>query len=192
MTIKKGQRISPATEFKKGESRGYRYPVGHRPDNPIKPGERRGVATEFEKGHIPKNKLPVGSVTIRQHKGDHPRAWIKVSEPNVWMPRAVHVWISSGGTVPKGFVIHHDNEDTLDDRIENLKCIKRGAHRMIHHEKIRLAQTGRTATIKTKTCQTCGIEYSGKPQSQFCEPCRKERTRAKRRDYKKRLRSQNR
>lgn len=156
---------------------------------PIKKGQHLSPDTEFKKGIVPKNKLPVGSETIRQQTGDSPRAWVKVAEPNVWMPRAVHVWLSNGGTIGDGFVIHHRNEDTLDDRIENLECVKRSRHAEIHRTKISGGIKGKKLPCKNVRCGRCNQEFQGKKEGSFCHDCQEETRRESRRSYKKRLRS---
>lgn len=101
---------------------------------PIPKGERRGVASEFAAGARPGNHLPVGSVRIRtRHKrnGDR-RAFVKVSEPNVWRERAVVVWEAVNGPRARGSVIHHINHDSLDDRLENLEALTRSEHAAVH------------------------------------------------------------
>ena len=39
---------------------------------------------------------------------------------------------SDWGFIPSGFVVHHINENRLDNRIENLACIPLGVHTTIH------------------------------------------------------------
>lgn len=158
---------------------------------PIKRGERRGQLTEFKCGDAPANKLPIGAVTIRQHRGDHRRAWIKVAEPNEWMPRAVWVWIQNACPIPAGFVIHHLNEDTLDDRIENLALIIRAAHPQLHRDQFRQAQSGQVVPVKQLRCTRCGYKFNGKYQRgiTLCDQCRLNGKREANRRYKERLRS---
>lgn len=50
----------------------------------------------------------------------------------VWRPRAVVVWEEHHGPVPDGCIVHHENRDTLDDSIENLSMVTRGAHLAEH------------------------------------------------------------
>lgn len=44
------------------------------------------------------------------------------------------VWIVANQClVPQGHVIHHINEDKLDNRIENLECLSRAEHLILHN-----------------------------------------------------------
>lgn len=99
--------------------------------SPIPKGERRGRGTEFS--GPPHNTLPVGTVTIRKRPGrDDVRAWVKVAEPNAWRPRAVVEWEKAHGPVPKGYVIHHVDHDSLNDDPANLQALSRGDHAALH------------------------------------------------------------
>lgn len=86
-------------------------------------------ATEFKKGRQSLRKMPIGSVTIRQRKRDKkPRAWVKIAEPNIWRERAKVVWEDARGPLPKGYVIHHRDRDTLNDALHNLQALTRAEH----------------------------------------------------------------
>jgi len=93
--------------------------------------------TEFKKGQQALPLLPIGSVRFRKHKGDKKRAWIKVADPNTWIPRASAVWIANHGTIPRGMIIHHKDRDTLNDNIGNLELMTRSQHLAEHREEIR-------------------------------------------------------
>lgn len=101
----------------------------------IRKGERRSPATEFRPGQTAHNKLPVGSVCIRKetHTGLK-RAWVKVSEPNVWKKRAVVVWEAHHGPVPRGHVVHHRDRNSLNDEPNNLVALTRRRHAAVHKE----------------------------------------------------------
>uniref|UniRef100_A0A6M3XHJ2 Putative homing endonuclease n=1 Tax=viral metagenome TaxID=1070528 RepID=A0A6M3XHJ2_9ZZZZ len=158
----------------------------------IQKGERISPATEFKKGIIPQNKLPIGSETVRTHKGDYPRIWIKVKEPNVWIMKSVYLWLSAGYEIPQGCVIHHLNKIALDDRLENLCLLTRAAHRLIHDDELKNGKIpGKPLPTKTIICSKCSIKYKGQIQrvKSYCQQCAKERHREKDRAYKKRLHS---
>lgn len=109
------------------------YHRGHIPANAFAKGERRGKATEFQKGIVPKNKLVVGSETIRtNHKTGSVRAWVKIAEPNVWRLRALVVWESTNGPLPKGYVVHHHDRNPLNDSLCNLRLLSRKEHLSEH------------------------------------------------------------
>jgi hypothetical protein len=98
---------------------------------------RVGNAGTFSAGQAAHNRLLVGTTTVRTRngRGDGPRAWIKVAEPNVWRPRAVLVWEAEHGPIPRGWIVHHENRDTLDDTPGNLSLISRAGHLREHrHE----------------------------------------------------------
>lgn len=107
--IKPGQRLSPRTEFRRGE--------------------HTSPATEFVRGQRAHNKQPIGAVRTRieTHTG-LPRAWVKVAEPNVWQKRAIVVWVATNGELPRGWVVHHKDRDSMNDSIDNLQAMTRAAH----------------------------------------------------------------
>jgi hypothetical protein len=98
---------------------------------------------------MPHNLLPVGTVRIRtRHKRDgERRAWVKVAEPNVWKLRAQVVWEAVNGPLPRGQVVHHRDEDKLNDVIDNLVALTKGAHLNEHragHNTKRVASSSAT------------------------------------------------
>lgn len=116
-----------------------RFVAGHNysPATQFRRGERRGAATEFRPGQQAHNRLPLGTVRVRveTHTG-LPRAWVKIAEPNVWKKRAVIVWESLNGPLPRGFVVHHRDRDSLNDAPDNLVALSRRDHANEHREEI--------------------------------------------------------
>lgn len=124
-----GYSYSPATKFVRGQRTS--------PATEIKRGEHRSKRTEFVKGQAAHNKLAVGTVTIRMEQATgNPRAWVKIAEPNKWRQRAVVVWESVNGPLPRGHLIHHVDHGTLNDAIENLVCITRREHSREHRAEL--------------------------------------------------------
>lgn len=119
--FQRGARVAPATEFK--------------------PGERVSIATEFKAGQAAHNHLPVGTVRVRRetHTGLD-RAWVKTAEPNEWRKRAVVVWESLHGKVPRGSVVHHRDRDSLNDEPNNLQALTRKEHADEHRAELELAR----------------------------------------------------
>lgn len=122
--------------------RGNRYRAGKRPANAFVEkhvpwnagltGIHLSKKTEFKKGCKSHRKLPIGSVSIRTDKNGNDRAHIKTANPRTWKPRAIHVWETHFGKVPMGCVIHHHDRNTLNDDIDNLRCLTRRAHVLEH------------------------------------------------------------
>jgi hypothetical protein len=71
--------------------------------------------------------LPVGAERIAK-KG---RVQVKCADGK-WRYRARLVWEAANGPIPRGRIIHHDNEDPMDDRLENLLMVTRAEHAAIH------------------------------------------------------------
>jgi hypothetical protein len=105
---------------------------GQTPWNKGMRGRHFSRATEFKKGAVPKHKVPIGTVRIRMHKNDKPRAWIKIAEPKTWMMLAVFIWERENGPLPAGYVVHHKDRDTINDSPDNLEAISRAAHMSEH------------------------------------------------------------
>lgn len=148
--------------------------------NPIKPGEHRGLSTEFKPGMESIFKLPVGSVTIRQRhlRTEGPRSWIKVEEPNKWIPLAIHVWTLDGREIPRGFILHHKDENTLNDSLDNLECISRGAHALLHLKNLEDARKSiPQLEFKPALCSGCDlpiqIKKIGPRNKNFCNECKR-------------------
>jgi hypothetical protein len=97
-------------------------------------------ATRFKKGQPGRNWKPVGSETIRRDKNGTMRAFIKVSEPNIWKFRAVIVWENRYGPIPRGLILHHRDENALNDSIDNLCVLTRAAHINEHRKTLAAAK----------------------------------------------------
>ena len=112
----------------------------------FKVGVRVSAATEFKKGQPAHNKLPVGSVTERRDPHGNYRAWVKVGEPNKWRPRAVVVWESHNGPLPRGRVVHHKDRNSLNDAPWNLAALTRKEHAAAHRDDLNESRAPETFT----------------------------------------------
>jgi len=104
---KKGLHLSPNTEFKKGRKgvMGNQYP-----------------------------SLPLLTITQRVDNNGTKRNWIKIKEPNTWIAYTVYLWEKAGNKIKKGFVLHHVNNKSCDDWIENIIQITRKDHPKLHNQ----------------------------------------------------------
>lgn len=59
--------------------------------------------------------------------------------------------------VPRGHVIHHIDHNPLNNKIENLKCMARGAHQSYHAK-----QKWKDRKLFTGTCAVCKSKFKSK------------------------------
>ena len=97
----------------------------------------------FKKGQKSLKKMPVGSIVKRKAKNVF-RQFIKIEEPNKWLEYAKFVWIEHNGTIPTGFLIHHIDENPMNDSIDNLTVLTRKGHFEIHE----IGKLGREARAR--------------------------------------------
>ena len=108
------------------------FPSGHIPWNKNRKGIRLSPASEFKPGPRPDQRAEIGAVRIRRPKNKPPRAFVKIEQPNKWKLRAVKVWEDARGSVPRGYVIHHEDRNPLNDDLANLRCLTRAEHALEH------------------------------------------------------------
>jgi hypothetical protein len=111
------------TSFKKGQE----------PWNKGTTGIMKANSGSFKKGQEGINWKPVGTITQRKDKSGTIRNWIKTKEPNVWIEYAKYVWLKSGKKLKKNYCLHHINNRSDDDRIENLLMVSRQDHPKLHN-----------------------------------------------------------
>lgn len=111
------------------------------PSTEIKKGDHLSVKTEFKAGVPGLSRLPIGSVRIRKetHTGSM-RAWVKIADPNVWKKRSILVWESEHGPLPKGWVVHHDDRNSMNDDISNLIGMTRRDHAAEHRDELNMSR----------------------------------------------------
>jgi len=118
-----------------------KFKKGHKPWNKGIKGLHLSLATEFKKGHPSTHSYtPVGTLTIRTNKSNCQRRWIKITEPDKWVEYAKYVWWKHFGKIPKGFLIHHIDKNSLNDNVENLAMVTRAQHINIHRSELLLAK----------------------------------------------------
>jgi len=120
-----------STSFKKGQS----------PWNKGKKGTHYSPETEFKKGQKGIRWQAAGTISCRIDKGNKQRQWIKIEEPNIWIEYAKFIWFKNNGKIPRGYIIHHIDGNTMNDDINNLALLTRKAHFEIHN----IGEMGRIA-----------------------------------------------
>jgi hypothetical protein len=120
-------------QFSKGnEPNVTSFKKGHKTWNKGLKGIHFSPETEFKKGQKGINWKEVGSINCRIDKVNKKRQWIKIEEPNIWIEYAKFIWIKNNGKIPKGYLIHHIDNDILNDDINNLALLTRKGHFEIH------------------------------------------------------------
>lgn len=125
--------------------------------------KRTAVVWSFKKwsyGHLDSNGY------FHVYKPDYPKAVM------YGYAKRYHVvwWLKTGKTVPKGFVLHHKNEDKSDDRFSNLELLEHGEHTRRHCEKPLLQRVCHQCrkTFFVKKQWLYDPEHKGKFCSQKC------------------------
>lgn len=90
----------------------------------------------FKKGQKAHNARNDGDVSIRKDKSGKPYVFIRIA-PNLWIHEHRLVWIKHNGPVPEGYLIRHLNNDSTDNRIENLAVITKYENRVLNNETVR-------------------------------------------------------
>lgn len=102
----------------------------------------------WDSGYVVRRKYPRSDTPrVMVYRPDYPK-----SSNKGYALRAHVVWWLGTGAVPKkGYVIHHLNHNSLDDKIDNLAMWTRKAHSAYHHEK---------SPPQRLTCPVCSIEFT--------------------------------
>jgi hypothetical protein len=79
-------------------------------------------------------------------------------------PVALHrqIWIDSNGPIPRGYVVHHKDGNTLNNCISNFELLSPSAHAIYHTKARRVEKTG--------ICETCKMQfrYFSIRKAKFC------------------------
>lgn len=114
--IKKGQRLSKSTEFKKGHDNGY-------------------------KGHTKKSNLSLKKISDKlsypefaERKMNGGYLMIKVKDR--WMLKHQYIWLRDNTQgmyfIPDEWIVHHRDGNKLNNHIDNLACIPQDIHATLH------------------------------------------------------------
>lgn len=117
------------------------FAAGEDPWNKGMKGLHLSPETEIKPGQRINPHVPIGTVRIRTRKRDgKQRAWIKTADPNTWRLRCHVVWMTEHGPIPDGMIIHHEDRDTLNDSIGNLRMLTKSEHMKEHEAELREAK----------------------------------------------------
>ena len=106
---------SRATTFKKGH---VPHSKGKTWDQMFTPGQQERMrANTFKKGHTAHNKRPVGYEYKKREYW-----WVKVADPDVYMPKHRLLWEKHHGPIPEGVVITFIDGNPDNITIENLRA----------------------------------------------------------------------
>lgn len=121
-------------EYKKHYKKGMQgqFKKGHKSKGGLRKGQTN--QTSFQKGQESWNKAEEKEIRIWTSKGVS-RRWIKIK--GTWRKYSRHLWETKIGTIPKGMQVHHKNENTLDDRIENYELKSIAEHMNTHRPKFK-------------------------------------------------------
>ncbi len=89
--------------------------------------------TEFKKGQRGVNRVDIGTTSDRRDQNGTLRKWIKIKEPNIWIEYSKYIWLKSGRKLKKNYCLHHINNNSFDDRLENLVFVSRQDHPKLHN-----------------------------------------------------------
>ena len=91
----------------------------------------------------------------------------KWKEPPVSLHR--QIYIDEVGPIPEGYNIHHKDENTLNNELDNLECLSQEEHRKRHpfSEDVMLAATERAKKDKGKYLQAWREKYPEEAKEQY-------------------------
>jgi hypothetical protein len=125
-------------EYKKHYKKGMKgtFKKGHKSKGGLKKGQIN--QTSFKKGQDSWNKAKEGEIRIWTSNRES-RNWIKIK--GKWKKYSRYLWEKEIGKIPTGMQVHHKNENTLDDRIENYELKSSAEHMNIHRPKFKKPKT---------------------------------------------------
>jgi hypothetical protein len=96
----------------------------------------RNEKGQFVKGPRPERRYPVGTILVRTRstRNHDQRKFIKIEDPDKWQKYSRYVWEKYNGPIPKGYGVHHIDENSLNDTIDNLQLVSKSEHLVIHRD----------------------------------------------------------
>lgn len=81
----------------------------------------------FKKGHINKSMLPIGTIRLRKRydRINSNYLYIKIAEPNKWIPQHRFIYEQKYGKIKKGYLVHFKDNNHCNLSIDNLEVISK-------------------------------------------------------------------
>jgi hypothetical protein len=98
---------------------------------------------------------PWGEAYTTQHTAKSNQArWVVRLPTGVIKYEHILVWEAAHGPLPRGWVIHHKDGDPLNNALENLQAMPKGAHTRMHRRQQMLSHSI-VSGIEGKVCHAC-------------------------------------
>lgn len=147
---------------------------------------RQRIADGLKKAGLDRRRrfgdLNLSSFTMTKQDGRKYAHYWGEDEKRHYIYRYQWVWINANGPIPTGMTVHHKNEDSTDDRLENLELLSNEAHSLLHmteaHKRKMVEARGmKYHGLLTFTCSTCGTSFTShlaRPRKYCSLSCRNE------------------
>lgn len=102
-------------------------------------GLKARTNTDLKTGfkHSDKTKTQISDSLCKRKKPYIYRGYRMVRVGNKFREEHIVIWEKHYGKKPKGYDIHHKDFNKLNNKIENLQCLKHGKHTALHNKRIK-------------------------------------------------------
>ncbi|MBT3582788.1 HNH endonuclease [Candidatus Woesearchaeota archaeon] len=128
----KGKKVSSETSKKISEAMFKQYKDGTRNGADA---TKKAHETLRTKGHYKRdNSYLYGEKNVNWKGGRNitNSGYVRIRKFGGYILEHRFIWEQSNGEIPKGFQIHHINENKQDNRIENLQLLSNSEHQKLH------------------------------------------------------------
>lgn len=102
------------------------------------PWNEKGTKRDDIKGENHPQYLPLGTEKMRFDTNSKSyRYWVKIENPDKWKRRSIVNWEKENKCkIPDGYVVHHKDENMLNDDPKNLEALTREEHIKKHKKRL--------------------------------------------------------